>query len=63
MILEAKFDISSEEARTLENLSYWLNRAQQQGLVVTVERVALTPLAMGHAVSVAHVRRARETAQ
>ena len=50
-------DMGSKEADVVESLEYWLGVAEQKGLIVTVERVARAPLAMGNADTVMTVRR------
>jgi hypothetical protein len=58
-----QFDKSTDEAHIIDNIVYYLTRAERMGLVVTVERRALAPLAMGNHAPVVDVRRARELAK
>jgi hypothetical protein len=57
MKTEISVDMDSREARIVENLQYWMREAEALGLIVTADRVALMPPAMGHAETVMHVRR------
>lgn len=53
------FDKSEAEAALIEGLLWYLGKAESLGLVVTVDRKPLLPLAMGNHAPVLTVRRAR----
>ena len=57
MKTECKIDMSISEARAVENVEYWLGQALALGLIITVERRAVMPPAMGRAATVMSVRR------
>jgi hypothetical protein len=60
MELIQKIDVSSDEAHVIDNAYYWVRKAHELGLVVTVGQRPLMPPAMGHYEPVMEVRRARK---